>query len=119
MAGVTLFTQWWGINSGKEHWQTMVLTVLSLSQLGQALAVRSGKTSIYKLGFFSNLQMLIVISGTFLLQLAIIYLPFFNKIFKTMPLSIGELIFCLLASSVVFIAVELEKILKKAIGCYT
>jgi len=56
MAGVTLFTQWWGINSGKEHWQTMVLTVLSFSQLGHVVAIRSAKSLVYKIWIFSNAQ---------------------------------------------------------------
>jgi Ca2+-transporting ATPase len=41
--------------------------------------------------------------------MATIYVPAFNPIFKTEPLSINELALCLALSSVVFIAVEIEK----------
>jgi len=46
---------------------------------------------------------------TFVMQLATIYVPVLNPIFKTEPLSLGELLLCLGASAVVFIAVEIEK----------
>jgi Ca2+-transporting ATPase len=46
------------------------------------------------------------------LQLMIIYTPFFNKIFKTHPLTLKELGFTLFVSSIVFWAVEIEKMIK-------
>jgi Ca2+-transporting ATPase len=44
--------------------------------------------------------------------LAVIYLPFFNDLFKTEALSLGELAACLGLSALVFHAVELEKWLR-------
>jgi len=44
-----------------------------------------------------------------LLQMAVIYLPAFNAIFHTQPLPLYDLVICLLLSSVVLFAVELEK----------
>ncbi len=112
MAGVTLATQAWSLNQGLEHWQTMVFTVLSLSQLGHVLAVRSDRTFLYRQGIFSNAPLILSVAGTFLLQLAVVYLPFMNAIFHTQPLSLTELGICIGASVVVFHAVELEKWIK-------
>jgi Ca2+-transporting ATPase len=42
----------------------------------------------------------------------VIYLPVMNRLFKTEPLSWLELLVCVLLSSVVFHAVELEKWIK-------
>ncbi|MBK8080329.1 MAG: cation-translocating P-type ATPase [Saprospiraceae bacterium] len=113
MAGVTLGTQAWALYHGLQHWQTMVFTVLSLSQLGHVLAVRSDRTFLFKQGIFSNPPLLISVLITFLLQLGVIYLPFMNKIFKTQPLTLEELGICIGASVIVFHAVELEKWIKK------
>ena len=109
MAGVTLFTQGWAIRQGLEHWQTMVFTVLSVSQLGHVMAVRSDRTFLIKQGVFSNLPLIISVLLTFALQMGVVYLPFFNELFKTQPLSLKELAFCILMALIVFHAVELEK----------
>ncbi|HEY0669057.1 MAG TPA: cation-translocating P-type ATPase [Sphingobacteriaceae bacterium] len=113
MAAVTLGTQVYALSSDKAHWQTMVFTVLSLSQLGHVFAIRSDYESIFKKGVFTNLPLLGAIVFTFLLQLGVIYLPFANKIFKTQPLSVSELGVCVLLATVVFHAVELEKWIKR------
>jgi Ca2+-transporting ATPase len=50
---------------------------------------------------------------TFTLQMATIYVPFLQPIFKTEALTFRELVFTLAMSSVVFIAVEIEKSFKR------
>lgn len=109
MAGVTLFTQSWAIRQGFENWQTMVFTVLSVSQLGHVLAVRSDRTLLFSPGLFSNLPLLGSILLALALQLAVVYLPFFNDLFRTKPLSLKELAICFGAAVFVFLAVELKK----------
>ena len=109
MGGVSIFTQAWFMSTGSEGWQTMVFTVLSLSQMGHVLAVRSDHKSLFKMGLFSNKPLVCAVLLTFVLQMATIYVPVLNPIFKTVPLNSGELCIALLLSSVVFIAVEIEK----------
>lgn len=113
MAALTLSVQAWAIKTGNSHWQTMVFTVLCFTQLGNALAVRSERESILKLGFFSNRAMLGAVALSFGLQLATIYLPFLNPVFGTEPLSFSELMFTVAVSSVVFFAVEIEKLIRR------
>jgi Ca2+-transporting ATPase len=113
MAGVTLFTQAWSIHNGMSHWQTMVFTVLALSQLGHVMAVRSDRTFLYKQGIFSNLPLVGSVELTFFLQMILIYWPAMNKIFHTQPLTGKELLFCIGMSVIVFHAVELEKYIRK------
>lgn len=109
MAVVTLGTQAWAIQTNHENWQTMVFTVLSLAQLGHVMAIRSDHTFIYKKGLFSNPSLAIAVVGTFIIQLGVIYLPFANKIFKTAPLSLQDLLICIGIAAVIFHAVEIEK----------
>lgn len=119
MGGVSLGTQAWAYHSGSAHWQTMVFTVLTLSQMGNVLAIRSERQSFFTQGPWSNRPLLGAVLLTFILQLATIYLPFLHPIFKTAPLSWDELAVCLALSSVVFVAVEAEKWLLRRGWHYT
>jgi Ca2+-transporting ATPase len=111
MGGVSLLTQAFALYERWGHWQTMVFTVLTLSQLGHALAIRSERESLFAQGVASNLPLAGTVLLTVALQLAVIYVPFLNPIFRTAPLSAGELVLCLALSCVVFAAVEIEKLL--------
>lgn len=108
MAGLTLGIQAWSLKTGG-HWQTMVFTVLSLAQLGHALGVRGERSYLFQQGIFSNLPLLGAVLLTALLQLAVVYIPALNAIFRTQPLSLRELGICIGLAAVVFHAVELEK----------
>lgn len=109
MAGLTLIAQAWAYHTGSSHWQTMAFTVITVSQLGHVMAIRSEKESLFSMGIFTNIPLVAAVTITFCLQMATIYVPVFNVIFKTQPLSISELVICLVLSSVVFVAVEIEK----------
>ncbi len=113
MGFVSIFTQAWSIKTGHAHWQTMVFTVLCLSQMGHVLAIRSERESLFTLGLFSNKPLLGAFILTFALQMATIYVPFLNPVFKTQPLTLDELLVSLLLSSIVFFAVEIEKFVKR------
>ena len=116
MAFITIITQAWAIHIGDAHWQTMVFTVLCFSQMGQAMVSRSEYDFVYSMGVFTNRPLIGAIALTFILQIAIIYMPFLNKIFNTAPLTWKELGICLLISTITFHAVELEKFIKKRKG---
>ena len=82
--------------------------------MGHALAVRSDHWSLFQQGLLSNKLMLAAVALTFGLQMLITYVPAMNTIFKTQPLPIYELGVSLGLSLVVFVAVEIEKWLKRA-----
>ncbi|SEL40653.1 Ca2+-transporting ATPase [Chitinophaga rupis] len=109
MAGVTLAAQSWAIRNGL-HWQTIVLNVLCLSQMGHVLAIRSEKQSLFRTGLLSNKQLTGAVIMVLLLQVAITYIPFLQSVFHTQALSLAEFVITGLLSSVVFIAVEIGKV---------
>jgi P-type Ca2+ transporter type 2C len=109
MAAVALGTGYWYWRGADEHWQTMVFTVITLSQLGHVLAIRSWRDSLFRIGVTSNKPLLAAVALMVVLQLAIIYLPTLQRFFRTVPLPPRDLAVCLLASSLVFWAVEAEK----------
>ncbi|WBA44154.1 cation-translocating P-type ATPase [Hymenobacter canadensis] len=111
VGGITIAMQAWSIRQGLPHWQTMAFTVLCFSQLGLALAIRSRRESIFSLGLLSNKPMLGAIALTIGLHLMILYVPFFNQLFSTQPLTGAELGMTLAISSVVFWVVEIQKLI--------
>jgi len=118
MGSVALLAQGWAYHTGSTHWQTMVFTVLTLSQLGNVLAMRSEKESVFQQGLWSNPKLFGVVLFTFALQMATIYIPFLNQIFKTTPLNPNELVLCLFLSTLVFVAVEIKKwIIRRRLSC--
>lgn len=115
MAGITIATEAWAVNQEMDHWQTMVFTVLSFTQLAHVMAVRSERQSIFTIGIFSNRQLMGAILLTIGLQVAVIYLPFANEIFKTQPLTLGEMGLCVGVSMIVLVAIEIQKLVSRRI----
>jgi Ca2+-transporting ATPase len=113
MGAICIVTQGWAIHVGNEKWMTMVFTVLSISQMGHAMAIRSDWKSLFNQGIFANKQLVGAVLLTLVLQMAVIYVPFLQDIFHTQSLTFIELLSCIGLSSIVFWAVELEKWVKR------
>jgi Ca2+-transporting ATPase len=110
---LTVGTQWVEIKLGDKHWQTIVFTVLCLSQLWHVMAIRSHKESLFSQGLLSNKPLLGAVLLTVVLQMAVIYVPFLNTFFHTQPLTWQELLTAFGVSSITFLAVESEKFFKR------
>ncbi|GAB4426741.1 MAG: hypothetical protein Kow00106_22870 [Anaerolineae bacterium] len=110
---------YWAWSSGLEAangapaWNTMVFMLLTMAQMGHALGLRSHTRSLFTMNPFSNPILLGAVVVTLVLQLGAVYLPFFNDLFGTNPLTLGQLVLCLVLSTVVFWVVELEKLLMR------
>jgi len=113
MTLLTLTVGYGAWSMGVEAWRTMAFTTLTLAQMGNALALRTGNESVFREGFFRNRAMIGAVLLTFVLQLAVIYVPFLQPFFATQALSAAELGVCLLASAAMFGLVELEKRLRR------
>jgi Ca2+-transporting ATPase len=109
MGAVCIIIQAWAIYNKDPKWQTYVFTILCFSQMGHVFAIRSRHSYLFQMGIFSNRALIGSIILTFVLQLALIYIPFLQELFSTQALTIQELSMCILASLVVFHGVELEK----------
>lgn len=109
MGAVCLATQAWARQLCNQKWQTMVFTVLCISQMGHAMAIRSDLKLLFQQGVFGNKQLVGAVLLTFALQMAVIYIPFLQDIFRTKSLNAFELLICIGLSSIVSWAVELEK----------
>ncbi len=92
-------------------WNTMVFIMLTLAQMGHAYGLRSHKESVFNMNPLGNRFLLYALLITVAIQISTVYLPFFNNLFGTRPLTMGQLLLCLALSTVVFVAVEVEKLL--------
>ncbi len=97
--------------NGAPAWNTMVFFFLTVAQMGHALGLRSHRESLFSMNIFGNKLLIGAVVTTIILQLIAVYLPFFNDIFNTAPLTLDQLLLCLVLSSVVFVGVEVEKLL--------
>ncbi|CDO94423.1 unnamed protein product [Kluyveromyces dobzhanskii CBS 2104] len=88
---------------------TMTFTCFVFFDMFNALACRHCTKSIFEIGFFANKMFNYAVSLSLLGQICAIYIPFFQSIFKTESLSLGDLAFLLTISSSVFIGDEIRK----------
>jgi Ca2+-transporting ATPase len=113
ITGVVLGYWAWSNNilaaNGDVAWNTMVFMFLTIAQMGHALALRSHRESIFRVGLRGNKLLLGAIGVTIALQLLAIYAPIFNTLFNTAPLTLEQLAICLVLSTIVFWGVEAEK----------
>lgn len=92
------------------HARTIALMTMAMFQWFNAWNCRSERQSIFSLGFFSNFWLIL---GTFLvllLQLIIVYVPWMQTVFKTVPLSMHDWIVITVVSSSIILFEELRKL---------
>jgi hypothetical protein len=86
---------------------------LALLQLGNALAVRSERESVLRLGLGSNRFLGWTVLGTLLVQLGLLYWPPAQTGLDLQPLALGDLAMVLVASTAAFWAIEAEKLIRR------
>ncbi|PSN18878.1 magnesium-transporting ATPase, partial [filamentous cyanobacterium CCP5] len=96
-----------------ERWKTMVFTTLCLAQMGHAIAVRSNTKLTLQMSPWSNPYVLLAVVVTTILQLMLVYVEPLRNFFGTELLSPMELLICFGFSTLLFVWVELEKIVGK------
>ncbi|NXA04797.1 AT2C2 ATPase, partial [Sapayoa aenigma] len=92
---------------------TMTFTCFVFFDLFNALTCRSQTKLIFEIGFFRNRMFLYSVLGSFLGQLAVIYIPPLQKIFQTENLGVLDLLFLTGLASSVFVVSELVKLWEK------
>jgi Ca2+-transporting ATPase len=84
--------------------------VLSCSQLFHAFNCRSMSVSLFRLGIGTNKKLILATGVSFILQMAVVYLPFLQKIFKTEPLGLFDWLLVIIISSLPLWAMEIWKL---------
>ncbi|MEW6365791.1 MAG: cation-translocating P-type ATPase [Acidobacteriota bacterium] len=96
--------------AGDPRWQTVLFTTLVLTQLAVALAVRSEENSLFRIGILSNPHMLFAIVTTVAAQLAVVYMPIGQRIFRTASMTAAEIALSFGLAVLAFIVVEAWKV---------
>jgi Ca2+-transporting ATPase len=109
IGAVALLAGWLTLDQPENTWQTMIFTTLAFLQVGQALASRSSRESLFTMGLRSNPVLLWMAVSTIALQLLVIYVPFLDRFFNVVPLSSTELLLAAVLGSAAFWAIEIEK----------
>ncbi len=70
--------------------QSMAFVTLLFSELFRAYTARSERYPLLKLGLFSNKWMQYAVGFSVIMALVVVYVPFFQPIFDTIPLELDE-----------------------------
>jgi Ca2+-transporting ATPase len=89
--------------------QTLAFCSLVAFRWFIAFSARSDEYTVFKLGFFSNPWLVVIICGSVLLQMAVIYVPFLQKAFGTVPMTLDMWAIAIGAGLSLFILLEVRK----------
>ena len=110
VAILTVF--WLGLQRYPGHLeaaQTIAFVTLCVSELVRAFTARSEYHSIFAIGPFSNKWMVWAVSASLLLVLLVVYVPFLQPFFDTVPLTLDDWLMMLPFFFASAIAMELLK----------
>lgn len=96
--------------------RTCVFIVMAFTQLFNAYNMRSLKRSVFDIGFFSNKYINIAILVSVIIQVVLIEIPFFERVFGFEFVSATEFLVLIGLSSTVLWVGELYKFIKKRLG---
>ena len=98
---------------GIDYARSMAFTTIVLIQIAYSFSIRSEEHTLWELGVFSNKMLIVAGAFAFLLQMAILYTPFFESIFSTKPLLPQDLALAIFTALLGFIIPELTKLVRR------
>ncbi len=96
-----------------ERARVMAFSTTIFAQNVHAFNVRSNKYSVFQLGLFTNPWLVVAFGTVILSELMIVYVPIFQPVFKTMPLTLSDWSIVVGFGLVPLVIVELIKLVKK------
>jgi len=97
------------IGGSLEYARTAAFTLFVTYQLVNVLNCRSFDQSIFKINFFENKELLLAIIVSFILQLAVVYVPFLQGFFHTDPLNLNDWLIIIPSAFTVLVVDEIRK----------
>jgi len=95
------------------HARTMTLITMAMYQWFNAWNCRSETRSLFELGLFSNPWLIAAMLLVLSLQSAIVYIPFMQHIFKTVPLSLHDWVVVVILAAPIVVIEEIRKVVAR------
>ncbi len=108
--GIFLIFNWAQARVSLEEARTITFCSLVAFEWFRAFNARTEEYSVFRVGIFRNRWLMGSITLAVLLQLAVVYLPFFQLAFRTVPLDISQWGIAILAGGSLFTVEELRKV---------
>ncbi|MEE9400154.1 MAG: HAD-IC family P-type ATPase, partial [Dehalococcoidales bacterium] len=109
--GVFLIFRWAEPRMSLDEARTIAFCSMVAFEWFRAFNARSDEYTIFRLGVFRNRWLIMSIAVAIVLQLAVIYVPFLQVAFSTVPLGINGWAIALSAGSALFVIEETRKAL--------
>ncbi len=106
-----VFLAWMGDSTEKAR--TMAFTGLIVFELINVLNFRSFRSTLKEIGLSSNPAIVYALIGSIIIQIVVIYHPFFQTIFRTVALSIQDWILLMIIGLPLLIVGEVYKFLQQ------
>lgn len=109
LGALALFVQSYWSGNGLEHARTMAFAAMGVAVIYNSYSSRSLTQSIINMNPWSNMKLLAGITASALAVLAAIYLPLFQRLFETVPLTLESWIQVAATTLVVVLVAEVLK----------
>ncbi|MBN2332824.1 MAG: HAD-IC family P-type ATPase [Deltaproteobacteria bacterium] len=106
---VLMFFTYLRLGMALEKARTVALTTMVFFQFYQAANCRSEEKSVFQLNPFGNPFLFYSLIAAFFAQLVVLYVPMFQWIFRTVPLTVGDMGLIILAATSIIVGVEMDK----------
>ncbi len=107
--GTFLIFRWAAPRMSIEEARTLAFCTIVAFEWLMAFSARSDEYTVFRLGLFRNRALILSIGLAVLLQIAVVYLPFLQVAFKTVPLSLRDWGIVVAASGGLFALEEIRK----------
>jgi Ca2+-transporting ATPase len=108
-AGVFIVFDWAQQRMSIEEARTLAFCTMVAFEWFRAFNARSDEFTVFKLGIFSNRWLIMAIGIAIGLQIAVVYTPFLQVAFGTVPISAGSWGTAVLAGATLFVLEEFRK----------
>ena len=109
--GIFLIFNWAQARMSLEEARTLAFCSMVAFEWFRAFNARSDEHTLFRLGIFRNRWLVVSILIAIMLQLAVIYVPFLQMAFNTVPLGIDKWGIAILAGGSLFVIEEIRKVL--------